>query len=104
MFENALVESSRSKGAKRWLSLPVSLLVHAVLIGSVLAASAWAIDDLPDPPDRVVFGDLGPRQPPKALGEPTGEKTPLAKSTTSTPAPNLAPTSIPDLLFSTQRP
>lgn len=64
MFETSLVESSRPKAARRWLSLPLSLLVHAVLIGSAMAASVWFVDDIEGPPSRIIFGDLGKPQPP----------------------------------------
>jgi len=35
MFENSLIESQKQKGAsKRWYTLPLSILIHVVVIGS----------------------------------------------------------------------
>ncbi|MCE7958536.1 MAG: hypothetical protein DYH06_11460, partial [Acidobacteria bacterium ACB2] len=56
MFETSLIESAHQKqSAKRWLSVPVSILVHALVIGTALAASMWYIEDIPEPPIPVTF-------------------------------------------------
>lgn len=64
MFELSLVESNgRPHGGKSWLSLPVSLMIHAGVVGTALAASAWHVDDVPEPPTPAIFFTLGPTGP-----------------------------------------
>jgi protein TonB len=56
MFESALIESTRQKvDKKRWMTLPLAILLHVVIIGSAVALSLWYIEEIPDPPIPVSF-------------------------------------------------
>ena len=65
MFEDVLIESSPQKGkGKKLVSLPVALLLHVVVIGVVVGASIWFVDDVPEPPIPVTFYAAAPPPPP----------------------------------------
>lgn len=56
MFETSLIESKKQKPTgSRWLSVPMSIFLHFVVGGTVLAASMWYIEDIPEPPIPVTF-------------------------------------------------
>ena len=56
MFETALIESKRQQATgNRWLSVPMSVFLHFVIGGTVIAASMWYIEDIPEPPIPVTF-------------------------------------------------
>src|SRR5262249_2419120 len=51
MFEDALIESAPHKGdSKKAMTLPVSILIHGLVIGIALGASIWFVEDIPMPP------------------------------------------------------
>jgi len=65
MFENSLIESSHKKEeTKKVVSLPVSILIHALVIGAALGASIWFVGDVPEPPIPVTFYAAAPPPPP----------------------------------------
>ena len=66
MFETSLIESKKQKPTgSRWLSVPMSVFLHFVVGGSVLAASMWYIEDIPEPPIPVTFySEAAPPPPP----------------------------------------
>ena len=65
MFESSLIESSHHKEeAKKVVSLPVSILIHALVIGAALGASIWFVGDVPEPPIPVTFYAAAPPPPP----------------------------------------
>jgi periplasmic protein TonB len=100
MFETSLVDSSGRPPARRWLTLPLSIAIHAGLIGGAMAAAAWSVDDPVEPPGRIDFGFLspgGPSAPPAGNAASMPAATP-ATTTPSSPAltqPSTAPESIP---------
>jgi len=56
MFEAALIESTRQKvDTRRWMTLPLAIILHVVVIGSAVALSLWYIEEIPDPPIPVSF-------------------------------------------------
>src|SRR5262245_36326113 len=67
MFESALVETGRRQSARRWLSLPVAVAFHLVVVAGVCIAQYAQVDRLADPDENVVFfvpaplPDLEPR-------------------------------------------
>ena len=65
MFETSLIESSHKKDeAKKVVSLPVSVAIHALVIGAILGASIWFVGDVPEPPIPVTFYAAAPPPPP----------------------------------------
>ena len=65
MFESQLIESQRRKGTgKKPLTFMVSLIIHVVVIGSVVAASLWFVEEVPEPPIPVQFYAAAPPPPP----------------------------------------
>src|SRR6266540_2967355 len=65
MFEDVLIESGSQKGRGRKLvSLPVALGLHLVVIGVVVGASIWFVEDVQEPPIPVTFYAAAPPPPP----------------------------------------
>src|SRR5689334_25161059 len=65
MFETSLIESTHKKEANRKaMSLPVSVAIHALVIGAILGASIWFVGDVPEPPIPVTFYAAAPPPPP----------------------------------------
>ncbi len=100
MFENQLIESVHRKGTgKKPLTFVISLLVHGVVIGSLVAASLWFVEEVPEPPIPIQFYAAAPPPPPppppapKAAPQKTEQKVTTVKPTQVT-----APTVIPDII------
>ncbi len=87
MFENSLIESAKqNRPASRGMSLPVSVAVHAVIIGATIAASLWFVDGEPETPIPVIFHP----EPPTPLGT-TAERNPEpARSQKPRPIPPIS--------------
>ena len=65
MFEDVLIESGSQKGkGRKIVSLPVALALHLVVIGVVVGASIWFVEDVPEPPIPVTFYAAAPPPPP----------------------------------------
>ena len=66
MFETSLIESKKQQSTgNRWLSVPMSVFLHFVIGGGVLAASMWYIEDIPEPPIPITFySEAAPPPPP----------------------------------------
>src|SRR5947207_3787136 len=102
MFEASLIESAKPKtGSKRWMSVPLSILIHVVVIGSALALSMWYIEDIPEPPIPVTFYAQAapppppPPPPPKAAApKPTQKKLETPKPT-QIQSPLVVPDTVP---------
>ncbi len=99
MFEDVLIESIHKKGSgKRPLTFILSILIHGLVIGSVIAASLWYVEDVPEPPIPVQFYAAAPPPPPPP--PPAAPKAPppktAAKPQPTTPQKVMAPTVIPE--------
>ena len=46
------------------MTLPVSIALHAIIIGAALGASIWFVEDDPEPPIPVTFYASAPPPPP----------------------------------------
>jgi protein TonB len=97
MFETSLVESSKHGSGRRWLSVPLSILVHAGLLGCALAASAWYVEDVEEPPGRVVFGSFLPQPPAGPVEKLPGGRPPEARpaQASTSSQPSAVPASLP---------
>jgi protein TonB len=100
MFENSLIESGPHKGGgKRALTLPVSILIHGLIIGVALGASIWFVEDVPEPPIPVTFyasAPPPPPPPPAAAPKPAAVKPETPKPVPVRPTEMTAPTVIPE--------
>ncbi|MGE5277589.1 MAG: hypothetical protein ACM3SU_11385, partial [Acidobacteriota bacterium] len=106
MFEESLIESSHRKGDHRnAMTLPVSILVHAVVIGVALGASIWFVEDVPEPPIPVTFYAAAPPPPPPPPAAPKAAPQPKQVAQKPVPirpsemtAPTIIPEKIPEAL------
>src|SRR5215472_6670182 len=101
MFETSLIESTHKKDeSKRIISMPVSILIHAVVIGGILGASIWFVGDVPEPPIPVTFYAAAPPPPPPPPAAPKAPpKAPeVQKPVPVKPTEMVAPTVIPEKL------
>ncbi len=65
---NDVVNPSIKIGSKRWYSVPLSILVHTLLIAAVVIVPLMAADILPTPPAMMAF--VSPPPPPQAAQAP----------------------------------
>ena len=87
MFETSLIESSHRKGDHRTaMTLPVSIAVHAIVIGIVLGASIWFVEDVPEPPIPVTFYASAPPPPPPPPAAPKAAPKPSSSSPEGSPS------------------
>ena len=101
MFENQLIESQHRKGTgKKPLTFIVSLVIHVLVIGSVVAASLWFVEEVPEPPIPVQFYAAAPPPPPPPppAAPKAAPQKPQPKPTPTTPQRVTAPTVIPDVI------
>lgn len=100
MFEDSLIESGAQKGRGRKLvSLPVALALHLVVIGLVVGASIWFVEDVAEPPIPVTFYAAAPPPPPPppaAAPKPAAAKPEVIKPVPVRPSEMTAPTMIPE--------
>lgn len=99
MFENQLIESIHRKGSgKKPLTFLISVLIHGLVIGSLVAASLWYVEEVPEPPIPVQFYAAAPPPPPPpppAAPKAAAPKT-APKPQPTTPQRVVAPTAIPE--------
>lgn len=100
MFEDVLIESARHKGdSRKALTLPVSIAIHAIVIGIALGASIWFVEDIPEPPIPVTFYASAPPPPPPppAAAPKAATKAPeVQKQVPVRQSEMVAPTIIPE--------
>jgi protein TonB len=102
MFEDVLIESSdemKKRGPKKVISLPVSIILHVLVLGAVLGASIWFVEDVPEPPIPVTFYAAAPPPPPPpppAAPKPAAPKPETPKPIPVKPTEMTAPTIIPE--------
>jgi protein TonB len=102
MFEDVLIESSdemKKRGPKKVISLPVSIALHILVLGAVLGASIWFVEDVPEPPIPVTFYAAAPPPPPPpppAAPKAAAPKPEVIKPVPVKPTEMTAPTIIPE--------
>lgn len=99
MFEDALIESAKHEGnSRKAATLPVSIAIHAVVIGLALGASIWFVEDVPEPPIPVTFYAAAPPPPPPPPAAPkAAPKAPeVQKQIPIKPQEMTAPTVMPE--------
>ena len=50
-----IVEPSIKVGSKKWYTVPLSIIVHTVIIGALIIIPLMAFDALPTPPTMMAF-------------------------------------------------
>src|SRR5437667_3637309 len=99
MFEDALIESAnRGGGSRKAITLPLSIGIHALVIGVILGASIWFVEDVPEPPIPVTFYAAAPPPPPPppAAAPKAAPKVEVQKTVPVRPTQMVAPTIIPE--------
>ena len=105
MFEGALIESAgRGGGSRKAVTLPLSIAIHAVIIGVALGASIWFVEDVPEPPIPVTFYAAAPPPPPpppaapKAAPKPQEVQKVVPVKSVQMVQPTIMPEKIPEPL------
>ena len=100
MFEDILIESGAQKGTGRKIvSFPLALALHLLVIGVVVGASIWFVEDVAEPPIPVTFYAAAPPPPPPppaAAPKPAAPKPEAPKPVPVKPSEMTAPTIIPE--------
>ena len=98
MFETTVVESKKQKvGLQKYMTLPVSLGLHVVVIAGVIFGAVWNVEFPENSPAQVAQYSVAaappPPPPPRA-----SSSTPTQVRTVEVPrdVQNLAPTQVPD--------
>jgi protein TonB len=87
MFETSLVGLQRKKGARqRWLSLPLAVALHLVVLSSLVFAQYWNVEQVPEPQVTEAFQVALPPPPP-----PAGPRGTVAPQPTHHPTPTATP-------------
>jgi TonB family protein len=101
MFESSLIALDLKKQrSKRWLSFPLAVALHLIVLVSLGFAQYWNVDKIPEPDGNItpVMVELAP--PPMARGE-RGARPAVKPATAPVPVaphtPVTAPTVVPDL-------
>jgi protein TonB len=91
MFEDTLIESTpKPQKTVGGMSLPLSIALHALIIGAMAAASLWFVDDSAEPPVPVIFYSPGFPPPPPGSG-PKADSVPRRTRRSVAPAfPSIA--------------
>ncbi len=89
MFEEILIESTRkTQKTVGGLSLPLSIALHALIIGATVAASLWFVEDSADPSVPIVFYPPGSPPPLGSARTPSNEsRAPRRSAFASKPIP-----------------
>jgi periplasmic protein TonB len=89
-------------GSRRWYTLPLSILTHAVAIGAILVIPLIATGELPTIRRAIAFGDIDitpvvpPPPPVRPAAAPDSDRTPMSSTNV---APLVAPPTIgPEVL------
>lgn len=111
MFEDVLIESASHKGGSRKaVTLPLSIAIHAVVIGIALGASIWFVEDVPEPPIPVTFYAAAPPPPPpppaapKAAPKPQQAQKVVPVKSVEMVQPTIIPEKIPEPLAQPEAP
>ena len=51
-------------GSRKWYSLPLSIVIHTIIIGAIVIVPLMAADVLPTPPVMMAFAAAAPPPPP----------------------------------------
>lgn len=84
MFESSLIDLETTiQPRRRWVSLPVAIAIHFLVLGFLTLASYWNVADIAEPPTNAVFFAL-PAPPPMIIRRGSPEPRPQAPRTPET--------------------
>lgn len=98
MWEDTLIESRGSaEGSKRWWTVPLSFVMHILIIGIILGASYWFVEAVAPPaiPVTLFSAPPPPPPPPPAAKPKPKEVKPVEKVV---PTREVQPTEVPEQL------
>lgn len=103
MFEHSLIDMEPRPRPRRWLSLPIAVVLHLVALAGFAFASYWNVADVPEPQANLVFLAFAePPMPklgggrPKPVDQPKREEVKPVKSDTPVqPTPDDVPDEVP---------
>jgi periplasmic protein TonB len=99
MWEESLVESRGLKaGTKSWLTMPLAMLFHVVVVGGIIAGSYWFVEAVPAPPIPVTLLSAPPPPPPPPPAPKKAKAPPIKVEEPPQNAQNFQPTEIPEKL------
>jgi protein TonB len=100
MWEKTLIESKGATKKRRWWMFPLSLFIHALVIGVIVGASYWMVEAVQAPPIPVTLYSAPPPPPPPppAAAKPkAAPETPKPKPVEKVETPKeVQPTQIPE--------
>jgi len=100
MFESALISLDQKKQrGKRWLSFPIAVGLHLVVLVTLGFAQYWNVDRVPEPETVIGPCILEPAPPPIARGERDGRQIERRVTVVKPAVPNTPvqpPTVVPD--------
>jgi protein TonB len=92
MFENSFVVAQRKRGVRRWLSLPLAVALHLVVLSGLVFAQYWSLETLPEPQVTEAFQVALPPPPPPAARRGTAAPQTVRHQAAPTAAPTPTPT------------
>lgn len=61
MFEHSLIDlETKQQPRRRWISLPIAIVLHVVGLSAFAFASYWSVGSVPEPSLNVVFLSMAP--------------------------------------------
>src|SRR5438067_7652885 len=102
MFESTVVESKKHKvGIQRYLTLPVSIALHVVIIAAVVIGAIWNVSFPTNSPAQVAQYSMAAAPPPPPPRPPPPPKaTPQTQQVVKVEVPKniqeMAPTQVPE--------
>lgn len=98
MWDETLIESKGSgKRGKTWLTFPMALLIHALVVGGLIVTSYWSVEAVQGPVSNTVHWI--PVQLPKGgSGSVIPKATPKPQKPSTFHAPLVQPVEIPETL------
>jgi protein TonB len=87
MFEHSLIDlDAQKKSRRRWLALPVAIVLHLVALASLTFANYWNVSKVEEPPLNLIFVQ-GEPPPPVAKGTSEVKKPVVKPATAPMPQP-----------------
>jgi protein TonB len=98
MFESSLLAlNAKKQRGKRWLSVPLAIVLHLVVLVSLTFAQYWNVETVAEPQVNAVFVSFSPPPPPIGC-PPTASRPTVTQAAVPTPTHTVVqpPTTIPD--------
>jgi len=97
MWDDSLIESKGPKDKRKWWWFPLSLFMHALVVGVIIGTSYWFVEAVQAPPIPVTLFSAPPPPPPPPPAAPKKKAEPKPETPKETPK-EVQPTEIPEQL------